>query len=59
MIIGLDVGGTHTDSVLIGEGRILRQAKVATNHSNLFDCVWTALDEITRDVRRVQYAARF
>ena len=50
MIIGLDVGGTHTDAVLIGEGRILRQAKVATDHSNLFHCVWTALDEVTRDV---------
>jgi N-methylhydantoinase A len=50
MIIGLDVGGTHTDAVLIGEGRILRQAKVATDHSNLFDCVWTGLDKVTRDV---------
>ena len=50
MIIGLDVGGTHTDAVLIGKGRILRQAKVATDHSNLFDCVWTCLDKVTRDV---------
>jgi len=36
--------------VLIGEGRILRQAKVATDHSNLFNCVWTGLDKVTRDV---------
>jgi N-methylhydantoinase A/oxoprolinase/acetone carboxylase beta subunit len=36
--------------VLIGKGRILRQAKVATDHSNLFDCVWTCLDKVTRDV---------
>jgi len=50
MIIGLDVGGTHTDAVLIGEGRILRQAKVPTDHSNLFDCVWTGLDKVTKDV---------
>ncbi|MGA2403607.1 MAG: hydantoinase/oxoprolinase family protein [Syntrophobacteraceae bacterium] len=50
MIIGLDVGGTHTDAVLIGEDRILRQVKVPTDHSNLFDCVWTALDQVTRDV---------
>jgi N-methylhydantoinase A/oxoprolinase/acetone carboxylase beta subunit len=50
MIIGLDVGGTHTDAVLIGEGRILRQAKVPTDHSNLFDCVWKALDKVTGDV---------
>jgi len=50
MIIGLDVGGTNTDVVLIGNDRILRQTKVPTDHSNLFESVWTGLDEITRDV---------
>jgi N-methylhydantoinase A len=50
MIVGLDVGGTHTDAVLIGKGRILRQAKVVTDHSNLFHCVWTGLDKVTRGV---------
>ncbi len=50
MIIGLDVGGTNTDVVLIGKDRILRQTKVPTDHSNLFESVWKGLDEITRDV---------
>ncbi len=50
MIIGLDVGGTHTDVVLIGEGCIQRQIKVPTDPSNLFDSVWTGLDEVTRDI---------
>lgn len=50
MIIGLDVGGTHTDVVLIGEGCIQRQIKVATDPANLFDSVWTALDEVTRGI---------
>jgi N-methylhydantoinase A/oxoprolinase/acetone carboxylase beta subunit len=50
MIIGLDVGGTNTDVVLIGKDRILRQTKVPTDHSNLFKSVWTGLDEITRDI---------
>ena len=50
MIIGLDVGGTNTDVVLIGKDRILRQTKVPTDHSNLFESVWTGLDEITRDI---------
>jgi len=50
MIIGLDVGGTNTDVVLIGKGRILRQTKVPTDHSNLFESVTAGLDEITRDV---------
>ena len=50
MIIGLDVGGTHTDAVLIGNGSILRQVKVATDTCNLFDCVWACLEMVTRDV---------
>lgn len=50
MIIGLGVGGTHTDVVLIGEDCILRETKVPTDHSNLFDCVWKGLEEVTQDV---------
>lgn len=50
MIIGLDVGGTHTDAVLLGDDRILRQAKVPTDQANLFDCVWAGLDEVTGDI---------
>jgi N-methylhydantoinase A len=50
MIIGLDVGGTNTDVVLIGKDRILRQTKVPTDYDNLFESVWAGLDEITRDV---------
>lgn len=48
MIIGLDVGGTHTDVVLIGEGCILHQVKVPTDRANLFDCVCRGLDEVTQ-----------
>ncbi|TAL31648.1 MAG: hydantoinase/oxoprolinase family protein [Spirochaetes bacterium] len=39
MLIGLDVGGTHTDSVLIGKEGILAQAKVPTNHEDLLESV--------------------
>lgn len=58
MIIGLDVGGTHTDAVLIGRDCIAHSAKVPTNHANLLECVWTAIEEVTRDappdsIRRV------
>ncbi len=50
MIIGLDVGGTHTDGVLIGNGAILRQVKVATDTGNLFDCVCACLEKLTVDL---------
>ncbi|QCQ22839.1 hydantoinase/oxoprolinase family protein [Desulfoglaeba alkanexedens] len=46
MIIGLDVGGTHTDVVLLGEEGVLRQVKVPTNPANLLDTVWTGLQEV-------------
>ncbi len=50
MIIGLDVGGTNTDVVLIGKDGVLRQTKVPTDHSNLFESVTAGLEVITRDV---------
>ncbi|MFP4194438.1 MAG: hydantoinase/oxoprolinase family protein [Desulfosalsimonas sp.] len=50
MIIGLDVGGTHTDVVLLGEKGIERRAKVPTDKSSLFDAVFSGLEQITRDI---------
>ena len=50
MIIGLDVGGTNTDVVLLGKEGILRQTKVPTDHSNLFESVTAGLEAITRDI---------
>ncbi len=50
MIIGLDVGGTHTDVVLISAEGILRQTKVPTDHSNLLGCVWTGLEAVTEGI---------
>ncbi|MDQ5985982.1 MAG: hypothetical protein CSYNP_01700 [Syntrophus sp. SKADARSKE-3] len=35
MILGIDVGGTHTDAVLIENCRIIRKAKVLTNSNNI------------------------
>jgi N-methylhydantoinase A/oxoprolinase/acetone carboxylase beta subunit len=39
MLIGLDVGGTHTDTVLIGKEGIRAEAKVPTNHDDLLESV--------------------
>lgn len=49
MIIGLDVGGTHTDVVLIGKNGPVKEVKVPTDTTNLFKSVLSALEEITAD----------
>jgi len=50
MIIGLDVGGTHTDVVLLGEQGLVAEVKVPTDASNLFNTVLSGLDEILKKV---------
>ena len=47
MIIGLDVGGTHTDVVLLGPEGLVRDVKVLTDPNNLFQTVLGGLDQIT------------
>lgn len=55
MIIGLDVGGTHTDVVLLGDEGLLEEIKVPTDPSNLFDSVLTGIEAVTAgvDPRRI------
>ncbi len=50
MIIGLDVGGTHADVVLLGKKGLIREVKVPTDAENLFDTVLTGLDQITKGI---------
>ncbi len=50
MIIGLDVGGTHTDVVLLGPGGLENRVKVLTDPTNLFSTVLTGLDKITEKI---------
>ena len=50
MIIGLDVGGTHTDVVLVGENGLERHAKIPTDTSALFETVLAGLEKITKNI---------
>ncbi len=47
MIIGLDVGGTHTDAVLLGDKGLIREFKVRTAQEDLFQTVLESLEKIT------------
>ena len=50
MLIGIDVGGTTTDAVLIDEGRIIKKSKVPTDHDRLLECLMAALDEVVGEI---------
>ena len=50
MFLGIDVGGTFTDAVIITQGQVMHQAKVPTDHENVFNCIVQALDRVLVDV---------
>ncbi|NLJ77889.1 MAG: hydantoinase/oxoprolinase family protein [Tissierellia bacterium] len=58
MIIGLDMGGTHIDGVIIEDGTIINTVKKPTNRDNLFQSIWTTLQELLSgynksDIKRI------
>ncbi len=55
MLLGIDVGGTHTDAVLVGDKGILKSFKTRTDHGNLLGSVTTALAQVTSgfDVKKI------
>ncbi len=50
MIIGLDVGGTHTDVALIGRDGLINQFKVPTDPDNLFQTLLDGFGGVTEGV---------
>lgn len=56
MRIGIDIGGTHTDGVLIDGSRLLAAAKTPTNHDNLLESISQILHSVLsgQDPARVQ-----
>jgi N-methylhydantoinase A len=49
MIIGLDVGGTHTDAILLDKGGLVRKVKVPTDPQDLFETILQALADTIGD----------
>lgn len=49
MLLGIDVGGTFTDAVVVADKQILTQAKVPTNHGDVLQSILAALDKVLLD----------
>ncbi|MFH1982385.1 MAG: hydantoinase/oxoprolinase family protein [Pseudomonadota bacterium] len=49
MILGLDVGGTNTDVVLLGDAGLVAAVKVPTRHDDLFETVLGGIDAVMAD----------
>ncbi len=46
MLLGIDVGGTYTDAVVVAGGGVLAQAKAPTSHDDLLHGILAALDRV-------------
>jgi len=46
LIVGLDVGGTHIDAVIVEQGNIIDTIKRPVHRDHLFDSIWTTLEEL-------------
>jgi N-methylhydantoinase A len=49
MILGIDVGGTHTDAVLFENFTVKKKTKVPTNTANLIDSLLGITDQILKN----------
>ncbi len=56
MLIGIDVGGTTTDAVVVDGNKVVKTAYVPTDHDNLLKCLLGALDELVQgiDTRKIE-----
>ncbi len=50
MIIGLDVGGTHTDAVLLSSDGIEKKVKVSTDSADLFNTILSGFTQLLDNI---------
>lgn len=50
LIVGLDMGGTHVDAVIIDNGKIVNTVKKPTIRQDIFQSIWTTLEELLKGV---------
>lgn len=50
MIVGLDMGGTNVDAVIIKQRKIIKTAKHPIDQADLFASIWTTLEKLLADI---------
>jgi N-methylhydantoinase A/oxoprolinase/acetone carboxylase beta subunit len=50
LIVGLDMGGTNIDAVVIADGQIIKMVKRPTDRENLFQSIWAVLEELLAEI---------
>ena len=50
MLLGVDVGGTHTDAVVLEMNKVVAKAKVLTNSENLLFSITSALEQVLEKI---------
>jgi len=50
MIIGIDVGGTHTDAVLLSSDGIIKKVKVPTDSADLFNTILSGFTQLLDNI---------
>jgi len=46
MLLGIDVGGTFTDAVIVAQGKMLAKTKTVTTHGDLLQGIFCAIDTV-------------
>ncbi len=50
MKLGIDIGGTHTDGILIKDKHIIKSSKIITDHNNLTQTILTSCQNLIQNI---------
>ena len=54
MIVGIDMGGTNIDGVVIEEGRIIKTIKRPSHRKDVFNTIYSTLKELLKDIDKAK-----
>ena len=52
MLVGIDMGGTHIDGVVLKDKKIIKRVKNNVDKNNLYNTIWTTIQELIKDLNK-------